>query len=74
MVDCVVVMYVGKIVEIGNVEEIFYDLKYLYIWVFLLVMFDLDLKDKLFVIFGILLDMYFLFVGDVFVLRNKFVM
>lgn len=29
--DCVVIMYVGKIVEIGDSEKIYYELVYLYI-------------------------------------------
>lgn len=43
IVDRIVVMYVGKIVEIGIVEDIFYDFRYLYIWGLLGLLFILDL-------------------------------
>lgn len=56
-------------VEIGDVNEIFYDLKYLYIWGLLLLMFDLLIINDilLLVIFGVLFDLLYLFKGDVFV-------
>lgn len=74
MADRVAVMYAGKIVETGNVEEIFYDPKHPYTWALLSAMPDLDSKDKLFAIPGTPPDMHFPPVGDAFAPRNKFAM
>lgn len=64
-------MYVGKVVEIGIVDEIFYNLKYLYIWGLIVFMLSLDgLEEELYVIFGMFLDLLKLLKGDVFVLCN----
>ena len=46
MADRVAVMYAGKIVETGNVEEIFYDPKHPYTWALLSAMPDLDSKEN----------------------------
>ena len=74
MADRVAVMYAGKIVETGNVEEIFYDPKHPYTWALLSAMPDLDSKEKLFAIPGTPPDMHFPPVGDAFAPRNKFAM
>ncbi|MDY5349431.1 MAG: dipeptide ABC transporter ATP-binding protein [Candidatus Ventricola sp.] len=47
MADRVAVMYAGKIVEYGTVDDIFYDPKHPYTWALLSSMPSLDTKDKL---------------------------
>lgn len=44
--DRVAVMYAGEIIEIGSVEEIFYDSRHPYTWGLLSSMPDLDTKDN----------------------------
>ncbi|QVK17239.1 ABC transporter ATP-binding protein [Mycoplasmatota bacterium] len=72
MADRVAVMYAGKIVEYGNVEEIFYQPKHPYTWALLSAMPDLDSKEKLFTIPGTPPDMHFPPKGDAFAARNKY--
>ena len=42
-------MYVGKIIEKGIRKDIFIDLRYLYIWVLILVIFE-DRDEKFYII------------------------
>lgn len=76
VVDWVVVMYVGQVVELGMVDEIFYDLCYLYIWGLFVLMLSLDSIDqeKLMVILGMLFDLMNFLKGDVFVFCSLYVM
>ncbi len=75
MADRVAVMYAGKIVEYGKVEEIFYSPKHPYTWSLLSAMPDLE-SDKadqeLFVIPGTPPDMHFPPKGDAFAQRNRY--
>lgn len=72
MADRVAVMYAGKIVEYGNVDEIYYNPKHPYTWALLSAMPDLDSKEKLFAIPGTPPDMHFPPIGDAFAQRNKY--
>lgn len=74
MADRIAVMYAGKIVEIGNVEEIFYEPKHPYTWALLSSMPDLDTKEKLEAIPGTPPNMIHPPVGDAFAARNKYAM
>lgn len=74
MADRVAVMYAGKIVEHGTVDEIFYEPKHPYTWALLSAMPDLDSKETLFAIPGTPPDMHFPPVGDAFAPRNKYAM
>jgi oligopeptide transport system ATP-binding protein len=69
--DYVAVMYAGKIVEKGTVEEVFYDPKHPYTWGLLSAMPDLDTKDdKLYTIPGTPPNLGNEVVGDPFSPRN----
>jgi len=70
MADRIAVMYAGKIVEIGEVNEIFYNPKHPYTWALLSSMPDLDSSEKLFAIPGTPPDMHFPPAGDAFAARN----
>lgn len=71
--DRVGVMYGGQIVEIGNVEEIFYDPKHPYTWALLSSLPQLGEKGKdLFYITGTPPSLYNQIKGDAFAPRNKF--
>ncbi|MFF0831207.1 dipeptide ABC transporter ATP-binding protein [Brevibacillus sp. NPDC003359] len=73
MADRVAVMYAGKIVEIGKVDEIFYDPKHPYTWGLLGSMPSLDASDdELMSIPGSPPDMFKPPVGDAFAARNPF--
>ncbi|MBN2605212.1 MAG: ABC transporter ATP-binding protein [Bacilli bacterium] len=72
MSDRVAVIYAGKIVEYGTVDEIFYTPKHPYTWALLSAMPDIDSKEKLFAIPGTPPDMHFPPVGDAFAPRNKY--
>lgn len=74
MADNIAVMYAGKIVEYGNVDDIFYDPKHPYTWALLSSMPDLDTKEKLEAIPGTPPNMIHPPVGDVFAGRNKYAM
>ena len=74
MADRIAVMYAGKIVEIGNVDEIFYEPKHPYTWALLSSMPDLDTKEKLEAIPGTPPNMIHPPVGDAFAARNKYAM
>lgn len=74
MADRVAVMYAGKIVEIGTVNEIFYDPRHPYTWALLSSMPDLDTKERLNAIPGTPPDMLFPPKGDAFAERNPYAM
>ena len=70
--DRVAVMYAGKIVEVGTVEDIFYNPKHPYTWALLSSVPDLDTKEKLLSIPGTPPDMLYPPKGDAFADRNQF--
>ncbi|MBQ9196167.1 MAG: ABC transporter ATP-binding protein [Clostridia bacterium] len=71
--DYVDVMYAGKIVEVGNVNEIFYDPKHPYTWGLLSAMPDLDTDDdRLYSIPGSPPNLLHEPRGDAFAARNQF--
>jgi oligopeptide/dipeptide ABC transporter, ATP-binding protein, C-terminal domain len=73
MADRVAVMYAGKIVEIGTVDEIFYNPKHPYTWGLLCSMPTLNLKDnELYSIPGSTPDLIDLPEGDAFAPRNPY--
>lgn len=72
MADEISVMYAGKIVEHGTVEDIFYDPKHPYTWALLSSMPDLDTKEKLESIPGTPPNMIYPPKGDAFAERNKY--
>ena len=76
MADRVYVMYAGKIVEEGTVEDIFYDPKHPYTWSLLASMPSLNTKgdDELMVIPGTPPNMLYPPVGDAFAARNHYAM
>ena len=72
MADRICVMYAGKIVETGTVDEIFYEPAHPYTWALLSSMPDLDTKEKLFAIPGAPPNMISPPKGDAFAARNKY--
>ena len=73
--DYVNVMYAGKIVEVGNVDEIFYDPKHPYTWGLLSSMPDLDTNDpRLYSIPGSPPNLLHEPEGDAFAARNRYAM
>ncbi len=74
MADRIAVMYAGKIVEYGNVDEIFYNPRHPYTWALLSSMPDLDTKEKLESIPGTPPNMIHPPIGDAFAVRNKYAM
>ncbi len=73
--DYVNVMYAGKIVEVGNVDEIFYEPKHPYTWGLLSSMPDLDTDDvRLYSIPGSPPNLLHEPKGDAFAARNQFAM
>jgi oligopeptide transport system ATP-binding protein len=71
--DRVAVMYAGKIVEIGTVDDVFYNPKHPYTWGLLGSMPTLDAKDEeLYTIPGTPPDMLNPPKGDAFAPRNEF--
>ena len=71
--DYVNVMYAGKIVEVGNVEEIFYEPVHPYTWGLLSAMPDLDTNDdRLYSIPGSPPNLLHEPAGDAFAARNQF--
>lgn len=70
--DRVAVMYAGKIVEYGLVDEIFYDPRHPYTWALLASMPDLDTKEKLESIPGTPPNMELPPAGDAYAARNKY--
>ncbi|MBR3016093.1 MAG: ATP-binding cassette domain-containing protein [Clostridia bacterium] len=74
MADRVAVMYAGKIVEYGLLDEVFYDPRHPYTWALLASIPDVDSKEKLESIPGTPPDMIYPPVGDAFAQRNKYAM
>lgn len=72
MADRVAVMYAGKIVEYGTLEDIFYDPKHPYTWALLSSVPDLETTERLLSIPGTPPDMLFPPKGDAFAERNQF--
>ena len=73
--DYVNVMYAGKIVEVGNVNEIFYEPKHPYTWGLLSAMPDLETADdRLYSIPGSPPNLLHEPQGDAFAARNPFAM
>lgn len=73
--DYVNVMYAGQIVEVGNVEEIFYEPCHPYTWGLLSAMPDLETADdRLYSIPGSPPNLLHEPVGDAFAARNRFAM
>lgn len=72
--DKVAVMYAGKIVEYGTVDDIFYDPRHPYTWALLSSMPDLDTKETLMSIPGTPPNMIHPPKGDAFAARNKYAM
>ena len=71
----VAVLYAGQIVEIGTVEEIFYDPRHPYTWALLSSLPQLTEKDSdLFSIPGTPPSLYNKIVGDAFAPRNQYAM
>ena len=71
--DYVNVMYAGKIVETGTINEIFYDPRHPYTWGLLSAMPDLDTDDdELYTIPGTPPNLIYEVKGDAFVPRNKY--
>lgn len=74
MADRVAVMYAGKIVEYGTVDEIFYEPKHPYTWALLSSIPDVDSKEKLEAIPGTPPNMIYPPQGDAFAIRSKYAM
>ena len=74
MADRVAVMYAGKIVEYGNVDEIFYDPKHPYTWSLLSSIPDVDSKEKLEAIPGTPPNLVYPPKGDAFADRSRYAM
>ncbi len=73
--DYVNVMYAGKVIEVGTVEEIFYDPRHPYTWGLLSAMPDLETDDdRLYSIPGSPPNLLHEPPGDAFAARNKFAM
>lgn len=72
MADRVAVMYAGKIVEYGKVDEVFFDPRHPYTWALLSSIPDINSKEKLESIPGTPPDMLFPPKGDAFALRSKY--
>ena len=71
--DYVNVMYAGKIVEVGNINEIYYDPKHPYTWGLLSAMPDLETDDdRLYTIPGSPPNLLHEKEGDAFAPRNRF--
>ena len=71
--DYVNVMYAGKIVETGTIDEIFYDPRHPYTWGLLSSMPDLNTNDDvLYTIPGSPPNLAYEIVGDAFAPRNKY--
>lgn len=74
MADRIGVMYAGKFVEYGTVDDLFYEPKHPYTWALLASMPDLDTKEKLAAIPGTPPNMILPPPGDAFAVRNRYAM
>jgi oligopeptide transport system ATP-binding protein len=74
MADRIAVMYAGRIVEIGTVEDIFYNPQHPYTWALLSSVPDIDSADRLMAIPGTPPNMLFPPEGDAFAERNEYAM
>lgn len=74
MADRVAVMYAGKVVEYGKVDEIFYEPKHPYTWALLSSIPDVDSNERLDAISGTPPNMIYPPQGDAFAARNKYAM
>ena len=74
MADRVAVMYAGKIVEYGTVEDIFFRPAHPYTWALLSSIPDVDSKERLEAIPGTPPNMLFPPKGDAFALRSRYAM
>lgn len=74
MADRVAVMYAGRIVEYGTVEEVFYDPRHPYTWALLSSIPDIDSKERLEAIPGTPPNMVYPPIGDAFAPRSKYAM
>ncbi len=74
MADRVAVMYAGKVVEYGKVDELFFNPKHPYTWALLSSMPDLYSNDRLITIPGTPPNMLYPPKGDAFAQRNKYAM
>ena len=72
MADRVAVMYAGKIVEYGLVDEIFFNPQHPYTWALLSSIPDVDSKERLDAIPGTPPNMIHPPKGDAFAIRNKY--
>ena len=72
MADRVAVMYAGKVVEYGKVDELFFEPKHPYTWALLSSMPDLYSNDRLITIPGTPPNMLYPPKGDAFAQRNKY--
>lgn len=73
MADRVAVLYAGQIIEVGTVEEIFYDPRHPYTWVLLSSLPQLmDRDSKLYSIAGTPPSLYNKVIGDAFAPRNPY--
>ena len=72
MADRIAVMYAGKIVELGNAEEVFYEPAHPYTWALLSSMPDLHTTERLESIPGTPPNMIYPPKGDAFAARNKY--
>ena len=71
--DYVMVMYAGRIIEKGTVDEVFYDPRHPYTWGLLSAMPDLDTSDdRLYTIPGTPPNLLYEVKGDAFAERNRF--
>lgn len=72
MADKVAVMYAGKIIEEGTVNEVFHESQHPYTWGLLKSIPDLDAEEELYSIPGSPPDLLHPPVGDAFAARNEF--
>lgn len=72
MADKVAVMYAGKIVEEGTVNEVFHESQHPYTWGLLKSIPDLDAEEELYSIPGSPPDLMHPPIGDAFAVRNEF--
>lgn len=72
--DRVAVMYAGKIVEYGTLDDIFYNPRHPYTWALMSSMPDINSKEKLQTISGTPPNMLYPPVGDAFAQRNPYAM